>query len=85
MKTKNIIDELDKLLPAKNKHTVIETRAAHVISSAIHLIELLHTNYDAAIAEDLTKRLLKSIMVKEDVKFMRRLNQLKKEGGKNDK
>jgi len=81
-KQKSIIEELDTLLPVKNKHSVIESRAAHVITSAIHLVELLHSNYDAATAEDLTKRLAKSILLKESTKFMRKLNQVKK--GKKD-
>lgn len=81
-KQKSIIEELDTLLPVKNKHSVIESRAAHVITSAIHLVELLHANYDPAIAEDLTKRLAKSILLKESAKFMRKLNQVKK--GKQD-
>jgi hypothetical protein len=82
-KQKSIIEELDTLLPVKNKHSVIESRAAHVITSAIHLVELIHANYDESVAEDLTKRLAKSIMLKESAKFMRKLSQLKK-GAKND-
>lgn len=78
MKTKSLIEELDTLIPAKNKHTIIENRAAHIISSAIHLIELLETNYDSSLAEDLTKRLVKSILSKDDTKFMRKINQIKK-------
>ena len=78
-KPRSLIEELDSLLPVKNKHSVIESRAAHIISSAIHLIESLHANYDEAIAEDLSKRLLKSIMLKDDTKFMRKLTQVKKQ------
>ena len=77
-KQKSIIEELDTLVPVKNKHSVIESRAAHVITSAINLIELIHANYDPVVAEDLTKRLAKSIMLKESTKFMRKLTQLKK-------
>lgn len=79
VKQKSLIEELDSLLPAKNKHSVIEGRAAHVISSAIHLIELLHNNYDPELAKDLTNRLVKSIMAKDDAKFMRKLSQIKKQ------
>lgn len=80
-KQKSIIEELDSLVPVKNKHSVIESRAAHVISSAIHLIEQLHASYDAEVAEDLTKRLVKSILCKESTKFMRKLNIVKKGKG----
>ena len=64
------------LVPVKNKHSVIESRAAHVIASAINLIELIHSNYDPAVAEDLTKRLAKSILLKEATKFTRRFKQI---------
>ena len=81
-KPRSIIEELDSLLPVKNKHSVIESRAVHVISSAQHLIEQLKANYGVEIAEDLTRRLIKSIQSPDNAKFMRRLNQLKKQDQK---
>ena len=38
---KNIIDELDAIVPAKSKHTVIESRATHLIASAINLVRII--------------------------------------------
>ena len=38
---KNFIDELDRVVPAKNKHTVIENRASHIIASAVNLVHLI--------------------------------------------
>lgn len=84
-KPRSIIEELDNLLPAKNKHSVLESRAVHVIHSAINLIEQLKSSYDPQLAEDLTKRLIKSIQSQDDRKFLRRLNQVKKEDQKNVK
>lgn len=75
---KSIIDELGDLVPIKNKHTVVEARATHVITSAIHLIETLKVMYPEAQAEDLTKRLIRSILQEDPQKFHRKLNQLRK-------
>ena len=40
-KINSFIDELDKFVPAKSKHTVIESRASHIIASAINLVQLI--------------------------------------------
>lgn len=75
---KTIIDELGHLVPVKNKHTVVEARATHVITSAINLIETLKVNYPPELAEDLTKRLVRAILQEDPAKFHRKLNQLRK-------
>ncbi len=76
---KNIIDELDNLVPVKNKHTVIEARAMHVISSAVNLIESIRSNYSEEIAQDLSRRLIKSILSEDPQKFQRKLGQIRKQ------
>ena len=83
--TPSIIEELGKLVPVKNKHTVIEARAQHVITSAAHLIEMIHTNYGPELAEDLTKRLIRSILVGESQKFTRKMSQIRKQEQQNGK
>ncbi len=75
---KSIIDELGHLVPVKNKHTVVEARATHVITSAINLIETLKVMYPEAEAQDLTKRLVRAILQEDPAKFHRKLNQIKK-------
>ena len=75
---KSIIDELGHLVPVKNKHTVVEARATHVITSAINLIETLKVIYPEAEAQDLTKRLVRAILQEDPAKFHRKLNQIKK-------
>jgi hypothetical protein len=75
---KSIIDELGDLVPIKNKHTVVEARATHVISSAINLIETLKVMYPEAEAQDLTKRLMRAILQEDPQKFHRKLTQLRK-------
>jgi len=76
---KNIIDELDAIVPAKSKHTVIESRATHLIASAINLVRLIRESYSDEQADDLVKRLHRSIMSEDDKKFTRKIKEIRKE------
>lgn len=78
-KPRTIIQELGELVPVKNKHTVIEARAVHVIMSAVNLLEQIRANYEPEVAEDLCKRLLRSIQLAETEKFTRKIKQIRKE------
>lgn len=75
---KNIIEELDSIVPAKNKHTIIESRAIHLIASANNLISLIRESYDPLVADDLVKRLHRSIASADQNKFMRKIKELRK-------
>ena len=79
--TKSLLEELDKFIPAKNKHNIIESRAAHVIASAINLVHLIKQVYPDDQADDLVKRLYRSIISEDDMKFKRKIKELK---GKSD-
>lgn len=74
---KNFIDELDKVVPAKNKHTVIENRASHIIASAINLVHLINETYSEEDAKDLIKRLYRSIITEDEKKFGRKIKELR--------
>lgn len=76
---KSIIDELDSIVPAKSKHSVIESRATHIIASAVNLVKLIRESYSEDIADDLIKRLHRSIVCEDDKKFMRKIKELRKE------
>ena len=76
---KNIIDELDAIVPAKSKHTLIESRAIHLIASATNLIRLIKESYPADQADDLVKRLVRSIISEDNKKFTRKIKELRKE------
>lgn len=75
---KNIIEELDAIVPAKNKHTVIESRATHLIASAVNLVKLIRESYPDEQSEDLIKRLYRSIISEDDKKFTRKIKELRK-------
>lgn len=76
-KIKSFLDELDKCVPTKSKHTVIESRAAHVIASAINLAQLIRESYSEEEANDLVKRLYRSIMTEDERKFMRKIKEFR--------
>jgi len=75
---KSIIEELDQIIPAKNKHAIIESRASHLIASAINLVSLIRDTYPTETADDLVKRLHRSILSEDDRKFMRKIKDLRK-------
>jgi hypothetical protein len=77
---KNIIEELDTIVPAKSKHTIIESRAIHIIASAVNLARLIRESYPSDVADDLVKRLHRSILSEDDKKFMRKIKELRKSG-----
>jgi len=74
---KNFLDELDKFVPAKSKHTVIESRASHIIASVVNLVHLIKESYPEADANDLVKRLYRSIMTEDERKFSRKMKELR--------
>ena len=74
---KNFIDELDRVVPAKNKHTVIENRASHIIASAVNLVHLIKESYSEEEAQDLIKRLYRSIITEDEKKFGRKIKELR--------
>lgn len=75
----SLLDELDKFVPAKSKHTVIESRASHIIASAINLVQLIKESYPDDVAQDLVKRLHRSIISEDNKKFLRKIKELKSE------
>lgn len=78
-KTRSILDELDGMLANKDKGSLIESRASHVIQGAINLINFIKENYDAESAGELERRLLNSIRAQDPAKFTRGIRRLKSE------
>ena len=70
--TKSILEEISQARPqSTNREFIIESRAGHVISSAINLIDMLYESYDENIAGELTRRLVNSIKSGDPAKFER--------------
>jgi hypothetical protein len=58
---------------------VIESRANHIINSAINLIQMIKETYDSEDADELERRLINSIRGKDANKFIRGLRRIKDE------
>jgi F0F1-type ATP synthase membrane subunit b/b' len=50
---------------------VIETRASNIIASAIRLLEQIEQTYDQETAENLQRKLLNAIRLRDESKFTR--------------
>ena len=74
--TRSILDELSSLTINKNSGFVLESRANHIINSAINLINQIRETYDTPEAEELERRLLNSIRMQEPQKFVRGLRKI---------
>jgi len=77
MKIKSILNEIDDILPSKNKEQIVESRASHVIISATNIMTLISENYDAETSEKLQKKFLNAIRTGNVDKFSNALKRLK--------
>ena len=77
--TRGILDELSTMVPTRDKNLVIESRANHIINSAINLIHMIKESYDEEDADELERRLINSIRGRDPNKFVRGLRRMKDE------
>ena len=74
-KTRSILEELDNLYEEHNSKRdaqyIIESRGANVIASAIRLLEQIEEAYTPEQAENITRKLLNAIKLKDPGKFTR--------------
>lgn len=70
-KTRSLLEELGTAVGEKDRHRVIESRANHIISSAINIINMIHETYDADTASELERRFINSIRGQDANKFVR--------------
>lgn len=76
-KTKNLIEELDRFVPKRDKHLIIESRATNVIASAVNLIDLLKESFSDEESDELIRRLVLSIKNQNPDKFKRKIREYK--------
>ena len=69
--TKSILEEISQSIPQNNREALIESRASHVITSALNLIDMLYESYDENTADELSRRLINSIKSSDPAKFER--------------
>jgi len=70
-KTRSILEELDAMYIERDRRHVIENRASNVIASAIRLLEQIEQTYDADQAENLQRKLINAIRMRDASKFTR--------------
>ena len=57
----SILEELDTIVAVKDKDLVIEARALHAISNAIHVLKQITEHYSDAEADELSRRFILAI------------------------
>jgi hypothetical protein len=70
-KTRSLLEELDSMYIERDQRHVIENRASNIISSAIRLLEQIDENYTPDQAENLTRKLINAIKLRDPGKFTR--------------
>jgi len=72
-KTRSLLEELDALYIERDQRHIIENRAANIINNAIRLLEEIESNYTPDQAENLQRKLLNAIRLKDPSKFTRQV------------
>jgi len=75
--TRSLLEELNAIHEKKYSEAVIESRATHVIDSAINLINLIKESYSPDQAYELERRLINSIKGSDPNKFIRSIRKLR--------
>jgi len=76
-KTKSLLDELNEFADKKNKETILESRASHIIDSAINFLKHIKETFDPEIAYELERRFINSIKSSDGSKFTRGIRKIK--------
>lgn len=74
--TRSILDEISRVVPSNDINSIVETRANHVITSAINITKMIYESYDETVADDLVKRFVNSIKTQDLRKFERGIKKL---------
>jgi hypothetical protein len=70
-KTRSLLEELDSIYIEYDQRHVIENRANNIISSAIRLLEQIDQTYTPEQADNLTRKLINAIKLRDPAKFTR--------------
>ena len=75
-KSRSILEEISSYVPKKNKEELIESRAQHIIVSAINLLESIDDMFSPSEAEILKKRFVSSIRGSDPNRFSRMVKRI---------
>lgn len=70
-KTRSLLEELENLHTDRDQRHVIENRAINIIASAIRLMEQIDSSYTPEQAENLQRKLINAIKLRDPGKFTR--------------
>jgi len=76
-KTKSILDELSNISFRKDKEEVVESRASHILESAIRLMYYIKENFDEETAYKLEKKFHSSLKNMDASKFSKGVARIK--------
>lgn len=85
MTIRNIIEELDRYVPERDKHKIMEQRANHLLTAIINLKEEIRENFTAKEADELIRRIDNSVKGEDPKKFTRKIRELKENSVKRRK
>lgn len=75
--TRSLLEELNEYADKKHTESAIESRANHIIDSAVNLIALIKEQFDPETAFELEKRLINSIRSADSSKFTRGIRKVR--------
>lgn len=76
-RSRSILEEISSYVPQKSKEDIIESRAQHIIVSAINLLESIDEAFTPEDAEALKKRFVSSIRGSDPNRFTRMVKRIK--------
>ena len=77
--TKRLLEELNSIVLNEGKEQVVESKARHVISNAINVIESMYRQFPQETAYDLEKKMLNAIKTRTPEKFTRNVSKITNE------
>ena len=75
--TRSLLEELNSIAERKHGEAIVESRATHVIDSAINLLRLIRENFSPEDAYELERRFINSIKGGDPNKFIRSIRRLR--------
>jgi hypothetical protein len=75
--TKSLLEELNTISYKKNSEAIVESRATHVINSAINLLAIIKESFPPEQAYELERRFINSIKSSDPTKFTRGIRKLR--------
>ena len=75
--TRSLLEELNSISLKKDSEAVVESRATHVINSAINLLAIIKEHFPPEQAYELERRFINSIRAGDPAKFTRGIRKLR--------